>query len=122
MKFTILLVGIAYLIGCLPIEPAPKGVINIYNFCSSPIELRNVNVSDDFYMNRRGIIIDVNSVEFGIFHSNGNIVLDNFNNYFVENGIKKHFKIDKYSNEIINFIACSENAKPTGDGNWIRAK
>ena len=28
--------------------------------------------------------------------------------------------MDLYNNEKLNLIACPENAKPTGDGNWIK--
>ncbi|WP_187373017.1 hypothetical protein [Aggregatibacter actinomycetemcomitans] len=41
--------------------------------------------------------------------------------YFIENGIKKRFHIDRYLDARYSLIACPENAKPTGDGNWIKA-
>ncbi|OOF42968.1 hypothetical protein BKK50_05710 [Rodentibacter rarus] len=42
--------------------------------------------------------------------------------YFVrsKSNIKNKFYIDEYSQARINLIACAENAKPIGDGNWIK--
>lgn len=37
--------------------------------------------------------------------------------YFLENRVKKNFKIDIYRERRVNLIACPENAKPTGYGN-----
>ena len=128
MKYIVILIGSIFLSGCwfLSFEPPISGITLIYNYCSHPIELRYSHVPDEMYAtNKRPIIIDVNSsthaTAYGDNYPFENFDVNNIKEYFIENGMKKHFTVDKYSNKRLNLIACSENAKPTGDGNWIKA-
>ena len=117
----LLIIGATCLVGCLPLEPTPTKLISWYNFCPLPIELRNANVPDEVYAKKKGLIIDTNTNKTGEFYSKKSTEIDQVKDYFIENGIKKHFKVDQYNDEVLNLIACPENAKPTGDGNWIKA-
>ena len=123
-----LLISILFitLTACLPMEPKMGGGV-IYNFCKNKIEWRNHNISDKEYetSNHRHFI-DTNNTEYFIYVNEGisREERDNLNSaeYFIENGRKekKNFYIDSPIDGRINFIACPENAKSTGDGNWIK--
>lgn len=110
------------LMGCLPFEPTPTGIFSTYNFCSNPIELRYDDVPHEYYKKEKGTILDINNHSVGLSYSNEDLRVQAGKGYFIENGIKKRFQIDIYKEHRVNLIACPENAKPTGDGNWIRAK
>ncbi|TCP96516.1 hypothetical protein EDC44_10449 [Cricetibacter osteomyelitidis] len=100
-----------------------------YNFCEYSIELRSNNVSEWEYEHiekKYRKIIEPKSSRFASAVASDDSETENARNnqYFVKEGdnMKKYFYIDKYARQRTNFIACPENAKPTGDGNWIRAK
>ena len=123
-----LLISILFitLTACLSIEPQMGGGV-IYNFCKNKIEWRNNNISDKEYeTSNHRYFIDTNNTEYFVYVNEGisREERDNFNSaeYFIENGRKekKNFYIDSSLDGRINFIACPENAKPTGDGNWIK--
>ncbi|WP_241008948.1 hypothetical protein [Aggregatibacter actinomycetemcomitans] len=112
---------------CLPIEPIMGGGI-VYNFCDYPIEWRSDNIPEHHYQNNtHKKIIAPNETKYMTFVVQDNLTEKQKENekkqYFVkdEGEIKKRFYIDRYSQSRVNFIACPENAKPTGDGNWIKA-
>ena len=53
MKYLITILIIC-LVGCLPLEPIPTGIFSTYNFCSNPIELRNDDISHEYYKKEKG--------------------------------------------------------------------
>ena len=119
MKCFIIILGASSLLSYLPLEPIPGPSI-WYNFCSAPIELRRDGTSEEIYKKKKQLVIDSGSSISGIFFPNKNTEKEAIKNYFIENGVKKRFKVDLYNNEKLNLIACPENAKPIGDGNWIK--
>ena len=120
MKRFIIILGASSLLSCLPLEPIPGSSI-WYNLCSNPIELRRDGIPEEIYKKKKKLVIDSGSSISGTFFPNKNTEKEAIKNYFIENGVKKRFKVDLYNNEKLNLIACPENAKPTGDGNWIKA-
>ncbi|TCP96521.1 hypothetical protein EDC44_10454 [Cricetibacter osteomyelitidis] len=112
-------------------DPAHGGAF-FYNFCEKDIEWRNERFSDKEYENNkkyRKKIIKSGESLFAIFTMSEQSYEERKESakkeYFIEEGsdIKKYFLFDMpFKEGRENFIACPENAKPTGDGNWIRAK
>ena len=112
----IFLISLVLLTSCLPFEPQ-KGVVIWYNFCRNSISLEK-EISEE--SSKTNLMIRSGENEAGFFVIQDEIKLDNSNTYFYENGIKKKFHFEQYKEYRHNFIACPENAKPTGDGNWIK--
>jgi hypothetical protein len=82
-----------------------------------PTEIKGIKLSDN-YENKIILTIDVNTQKMAKSFSNEEpIVQAKKKIYFLENRVKKNFKIDIYRERRVNLIACPENAKPTGDGN-----
>lgn len=121
MKNIMITSCIFLLMGCLPLEPIPTGIFSTYNFCSNPIELRNDDIPHEYYKKEKGKIMDINTHSIGLSYSDESLQEQAKKAYFIENGIRKHFQVDIYKEHRVNLIACPENAKPTGDGNWIKA-
>lgn len=119
MKRFIIILGVNSLLSCLPLEPLPSSSV-WYNFCSNTIELRRDGIPEEIYKKKKKLVINSNSSISGTFFLNKNTEKEAVENYFIENGVKKRFKVELYNSEKLNFIACPENAKPTGDGNWIK--
>lgn len=95
----------------------PKmGAIAYENNCSQNIDVYDKNsLKLIFSLQKSEIKIGTFIVEQGTY-------VINSPPFFIDGKIKKFFALKKYSNHRYKFIACPENAKPTGDGNWIRAK
>ena len=113
----IFLISLVLLTSCLPFEPQ-KGIVIWYNFCQNSISLEK-EISEE--SSKTNLMIRSGENEAGFFVIQDEIKLDNGNTYFYENGIRKKFYFEQYKEYRHNFIACPENAKPTGDGNWIKA-
>ncbi|TCP96526.1 hypothetical protein EDC44_10459 [Cricetibacter osteomyelitidis] len=129
MKYLLIILFLS-LSACLPFEPI-MGTSVIYNFCEYPIEVRNEKFPDKEYeenKNYRRKIINSNDAIYGTFIVQDNLLDEQIKNakmkYFLKNGskMKTRFYFEIYSKDKQNLVACPENAKPTGDGNWIRAK
>ena len=118
MKYPITIL-ITCLVGCLPLEPDVTGIFVTYNFCLHPIEVKNTELSDN-YENKKISTIDVNTQKIAKSFSSEKPIVQAKKIYFLENRVKKNFKIDIYRERRVNLIACPENAKPTGDSNWIK--
>ena len=101
---------------CLPFEPS-KGGVTYYNFCPNTISISsNDNTLDDISLER-----NQHENRFFVYSDNTNEMNTTFKKrYFIENSIWKRFHIDRYLEARYNLVACVENAKPTGDGNWIK--
>ncbi|TCP96520.1 hypothetical protein EDC44_10453 [Cricetibacter osteomyelitidis] len=129
MKYLLItLLSCLLTVACLPFEPVMGGGV-FYNFCKYSIEWRHDDISDEDYEKNRSFgdsikpdetIYTMSPVQSNL-EERKRIVQKN---YFVEKGnkTKRRFYIDMYGEGRTNFIACPENAKPTGDGNWIRVK
>ena len=118
MKYPITILATC-LVGCLPLEPDVTGIFVTYNFCLHAIEVKNTKLSDN-YENKKISTIDVNTQKIAKSFSSEEPIVQAKKIYFLENRVKKNFKIDIYRERRVNLIACPENAKPTGDGNWIK--
>lgn len=81
-----------------------------------PTEIKGIKLSDN-YENKIILTIDVNTQKMAKSFSNEEPIVQAKKIYFLENRVKKNFKIDIYRERRVNLIACPENAKPTGDGN-----
>ncbi|TCP96523.1 hypothetical protein EDC44_10456 [Cricetibacter osteomyelitidis] len=122
MKFITITFITFFILGCLPFEPAPSGVFVTYNFCTHPIELKNDDVLESPDKNKKSSIININHNKVNLSFSSEELNKQIEKVYFIEEGMKKYFFVDIYKEDRVNLIDCPENAKSTGDGNWIRAK
>ncbi|MBN6069085.1 hypothetical protein HYE54_10205 [Aggregatibacter actinomycetemcomitans] len=111
MKNIIIYISLFTITACLfKFEQHPKSTI-FYNYCSYDIEIHveRSSSSETFTLKK----------EKDIFF-NG---INNENEpFYLVNNIKKYFYLSPKSSEYHKlYIACPENTKPTGDGNWIKA-
>ena len=94
MKYLITILIIC-LVGCLPLEPEVTGIFVTYNFCLHPIEVKNTELSDN-YENTKISTIDVNTQKIAKSFSSEEPIVQAKKIYFLENRVKKNFKIDIY--------------------------
>ena len=117
LKNIIFIYSFFLIVSCLPFEPS-KGGVTYYNFCPNKISISSDdNTLDDISLER-----NQHENRFFVYSNNTNEMNSTLKKrYFIGNSIKKRFHIDRYLETRYNLVACVENAKPTGDGNWIKA-
>ncbi|TCP96525.1 hypothetical protein EDC44_10458 [Cricetibacter osteomyelitidis] len=115
MLRNVLICLVFFMSSCLPLEPS-KGGVTYYNYCNTEVVVGwDDNTFDNFSLKP-------NQAENRFFTYNDEVKVAFEKRYFIKNGLKNRFHIEQYLEARYNLIACPENAKPTGDGNWIRAK
>ena len=111
MKNVIIYISLFFITACLfNFEQQPKSTV-YYNYCSYDIEIHvKRNSSSEIFILKKEKDIFFNGV-------------NNENKpFYLTNNTKKDFYLSPRSSEYHKlYIACPENAKPTGDGNWIKA-
>ena len=104
-----------FLVACLPFESIKTNII-YQNQCEYKIEIYDpMSIPERFSLDKGGKQFHITHAEYDIIRKSLPETSYQANNkeskFYIENP-------DKYTYML---IACPENAKPIGDGNWIKA-
>ena len=104
-----------FLVACLPFESIKTNII-YQNQCEYKIEIYDpMSIPERFSLDKGGKQFHITHAEYDIIRKSLTETSYQANNKESKFYIKNP---DKYTYML---IACPENAKPTGDGNWIKA-